>query len=134
MDANQEVFRRVVEEVFNRSHYQVMPDLFEPDFVEHQFGLKDTIPGMQSDVEGLHASFPDFNLTIEDIVSSGDMVWARMTGRGTNTGGMFGPPNGKKFEITVFDQVRVRNGKVVEHWGSPDRFAMMAQLGMLPRG
>ena len=44
-----------------------------------------------------------------------------------------GPPNGKAFEITVIDIARFENGKIVEHWGVPDRFAVMAQLGLLPK-
>jgi len=26
----------------------------------------------------------------------------------------------------------VENGQLVEHWGVPDRFAAMSQLGLLP--
>lgn len=78
-------------------------------------------------------AFPDFNVTIEDMVAQGDHVWVRSTARGTNHGGIMGPPNGKSFEIAVFDVVRFENGKIVEHWGSPDRFAMLTQLGLLPQ-
>ena len=53
---------------------------------------------------------------------------------GTNLGGFMGAPNGKAFQISVFDMLRVQDGQVVEHWGAPDRFALMAQLGMLPNG
>jgi len=44
-----------------------------------------------------------------------------------------GPPNGKSFKIAVFDVCRFKDGKMVEHWGSPDRFALLAQLGLLPQ-
>jgi predicted ester cyclase len=136
MDAekNKAVLGRVITEVFNQGNYQVLPDLFNPDFIEHQFGLHPTIAGIQSDVEYLRRSFPDLKLTIEDMATTEDKVWVRMTARGTNTGGIMGPPNGKTFEIAVFDLCRFRDGKIVEHWGSPDRFAMLAQLGLLPRG
>jgi len=132
-EQNMDVFHQVVEEAFNRSNFRVLADSFYPDFIEHQFGMHATIPGMQADIESLRKTFPDFNVTIEDLAAVGDMVWARSTARGTNTVGFMGPPNGKAFAITVFDSVRVRDGKIVEHWGSPDRFAMMAQLGLLPQ-
>jgi predicted ester cyclase len=131
---HQMVFRRVIDEAFNRGNYAVLPELFNPDFVEHQFGLHATLPGLQSDIAFLREKFPDFTLTIEEMVETGDKVWARMTGRGTNLGGFMGPPNGKSFEVTVFDLCRFEDGKIVEHWGSPDRFALLAQLGLLPRG
>lgn len=132
-DQNQSVFRRVIDEIFNQGNYEVIPELFTPDSTEHQFGLHAGYQGLESDVRFLRGTFPDLHLTIEDMVTSGEMVWARMTARGTNTVGFMGPPNGKSFEITVFDQVRVVNGKIVEHWGSPDRFAQLAQLGLLPK-
>lgn len=132
-DQNQTTFRQVIEEAFNQGNYSVLRDSFNPDFIEHQFGLHPTIEGMQGDIQFLRTAFPDFTLTIEDIVADGDKLWARMTARGTNRGGFMGPPNGKPFKIAVFDQVRFEDGKIVEHWGSPDRFAMMAQLGLLPQ-
>jgi predicted ester cyclase len=132
-EQNQAAFRRVIDEAFNKGNYTVLPELFEPDFVEHQFGLHATIEGMQGDIQYLRRAFPDFALTIEDMVTDGDKVWARMTARGTNRGGFMGPPNGKSFEAAVFDTCRFKDGKIVEHWGSPDRFAVLAQLGLLPK-
>lgn len=126
-------FTKVVEEAFNKGNFEVLPEVFNPDFIEHQFGLHPTIPGIQKDITFLRTSFPDFNLTIDEIVVVGDKLWARMTGRGTNKVGFMGPPNGKSFAVTVFDEVRFENGKIVEHWGVPDRFAQMAQLEILPR-
>jgi predicted ester cyclase len=37
-------------------------------------------------------------------------------------------PTGKKFSIDVIDIGRIENGKLVEHWGVPDRFALLMQL------
>ena len=131
-DQNQAAFRRVIAEAFNKGNYTVLNDHFNPDFKEHQFGLHPTIEGMQNDIQFLRTALPDLTLTIEDMVGDGDKLWVRMTARGTNRGGFMGPPNGKSFEITVFDLCRFKEGKIVEHWGSPDRFALMAQLGLLP--
>ena len=66
-------------------------------------------------------------------MASGDKVWGRMTGRGTHKN-QFGPlaATGKRFEITVIDIMRFHDGKLVEHWGVPDRLALMEQLGMKP--
>lgn len=128
-----ETVRRVIEEAFNKGSYGVLSEVFNPDFAENQFGLHPTIEGMKADIQSLRKSFPDFNLTIEDIVEDGDEVWVRSTASGTNLGGIMGPPNGKAFKIAVFDTLRFKEGKIVEHWGSPDRFHMMAQLGLLPQ-
>lgn len=132
-EQNQAAFRQVIAEAFNKGNFNVLREYFNPDFIEHQFGLHATIEGMQGDIQYLRTAFPDFTLTIEDMIVDEDQVWARMTARGTNRGGFMGPPNGKSFKITVFDVCRFENGKIIEHWGSPDRFAMMTQLGLLPQ-
>lgn len=130
-EKNLEVVRQVIEQAFNHGNYEVLRKHFSPTFIEHQFGLHATIEGMQGDIEYLRKAFPDFHLTIEEHAAVDDKVWLRMTARGTNRGGFMGPPNGKHFEIAVFDLLRLQDGKVVEHWGSPDRFALLAQLGLL---
>ena len=133
MVENEQIVRELVERAFNQGDYTVLKSHVKPDFVEHQFGLHATLDGMQADIEYLRTAFPDFNLTIDDAVVDGDKVWLRMTARGTNLGGFMGAPNGKSFKVAVFDLIRLADGKLVEHWGSPDRFALMAQLGLLPQ-
>jgi predicted ester cyclase len=130
---NQAALRQVIAEAFNQGNYEVLRSHFDPGFIEHQFGLHPTIEGMQSDIQFLRTAFPDFTLTIEDMVADEDKVWVRMIARGTNRGDFMGPPNGRSFEIAVFDVCRFKDGKIVEHWGSPDRFALLAQLGLLPQ-
>lgn len=74
-----------------------------------------------------------YGISPEEMVADADKVWVRMTARGTNRGGFMGPPNGKPFEIAVFDVCRFEDGQIVEHWGSPDCFALLAQLDLLPK-
>lgn len=130
---NKTIFRRIIEEAYNQGEFSVLHECIGPDFVEHQFGLQATIAGMEGDIQYLRTAFPDFSLTIEDMVTDEDKVWVRMTARGTNLGGFMGPPNGKSFAIAVFDTSRFQNGMMVEHWGSPDRFALLTQLDLLPQ-
>jgi predicted ester cyclase len=130
---NQAAFRQIIEEAFNKGNYQVLRTYVNPAFIEHQFGLHPTLEGMQGDIQYLRTAFPDFTLTIEDMVMEDGKVWARMTARGTNRGGFMGPPNGKSFQIAVFDVARFEDGKLIEHWGSPDRFHLLAQLDLLPK-
>jgi predicted ester cyclase len=66
-------------------------------------------------------------LTVEDLVENGDKVWARSRCTGTD------PRSGKPISITVIDICRYENGKLVEHWGVPDRFAMLHQIGLYHR-
>lgn len=68
---------------------------------------------------------------VADLVVDGERVWARNVGSGTNDGPFMGhPPTGRTTQIEVFDVVRVRDGKIVEHWGVPDRLGALLQLGL----
>jgi predicted ester cyclase len=103
-------------------------------YVEHQFGLPANLEGFKRELRGLRTAFPDLHLTLDDLVERDDMVWIRLTANGTHTGPfMHRPPTGRPFSINVMDVVRLKNGKIVEHWGVPDRFALMWQLALLPQ-
>ena len=134
LEANTEVFRRVVEEGFSKGNLDALNDCFPPTYAEHQFDLRPTLEELKGSIGYLRDTFAPFSLTIEDMVADGDKVWARLTGRGTDSKGIMGrPPTGRSFAITVMDVCRFENGKIVEHWGVPDRFHQLAQLGLLPR-
>ena len=131
------VLRRIFDEGFATGDGAVVDELCSPDLVEHQFGMAgrgaEALGHLREAMAQVHATVPDIEFTIEDAVQSGDTLWARVTGRGTATGPFFGPPSGRPVEITVIDVVRVVHGRIVEHWGVPDRFALLAQTGVLDR-
>jgi predicted ester cyclase len=130
---NEQLFRRLIDEVFNQGHMEVADELIAPRSVEHQRGgMGDGPDGAKRTAAVLRSAFSDFSLTIQDLVVDGDMVWARQRGGGTNTGSFFGhPPTGKTAHIEVFDVVRFQDGRVVEHWGVPDQLGMLAALGLV---
>lgn len=128
-----QVMRVVVEEGFSKGNLAALDTVVAPDYVEHQPGLGPNLEGFKRSIVALRAAFPDFTLTIEDLTVDGDRVWARLRGRGTHGGLFFGrPPSGKRIEIDVLDVIRVEDGMLIEHWGVPDRFTMLEQLGLLP--
>jgi predicted ester cyclase len=129
---NVTTFRRVIEEGFNRGNVDALDDCFAPAYGEHQFDLPPTLEGFKGSIRYLRSTFSDFSLTIEDMIAGEDMVWARMTGRGVNNQPFMGrPPTGKPFTMTVIDICRFEDGKIVDHWGVPDRFHLIMQLGLL---
>ena len=133
-EQNKAVFRRVIEQGFNTGNFDALNDCFSPTYTEHQFDLPPTLEELKGSIRFLRDTFAPFSLNIEDMVADGEMVWARMTGRGTDSKGIMGhPPTGRFFAITVIDVCRFERGKIVEHWGVPDRFHQLAQLGLLPR-
>jgi predicted ester cyclase len=134
-EANIATFRRAIEEGWSKGDESVINELFAPDFVEHQAGVGPGRAGVIGAAQGLHAGFPDLRMTFEDVVASGDMVWARLRSTGTHEGPFFGAAaTGRRIDITVIDIVRIVDGRLVEHWGVADRLSVLQQIGLAPGG
>lgn len=125
--------RRLMDEGFNRGNLAFCDELFIEDAVEHQAGNPQGRDGVKAVISTLRNGFSDFHIEIEDIVDADGTVWFRNRATGTNDGSFMGfPPSGRTVDITVYDQVRIENGRVVEHWGVPDRLESAMQLGHIP--
>jgi predicted ester cyclase len=131
VQANIAATRRFIREGFTDGRLEVCDELVADDMVEHQRGLRPGPEGAKETIRTLHRWFTDFELQIDDLAATEDTVWIRCTGSGLNTGSVFGhPPTGRRASITVFDVLRWRDGKLVEHWGVPDQLALLVQLGI----
>jgi predicted ester cyclase len=134
MTDTEAVVRRLIEEGFNAGDLAVADELTSPDLVEHQDfgpGHAPGADGVRAVIASLRRAFSDFHLAIEDLVVDGDKAWVRMRATGTNDGSFMGhPPTGGRIRTDVFDVIRVRDGRMVEHWGVPDRLGTLFQLGL----
>ncbi len=131
------VMQRMFDEGFATGNGAVVDELCSPELVEHQFGTSgagaEAVQHVKDAMRDVHGAVPDIRFTIEDWAESGDTVWVRVRGRGIATGPFFGPPSGRPVDFTVIDVARVIDRRIVEHWGVPDRFAVLAQTGVLER-
>ena len=131
------VLRRIFDEGFAVGNADIVDQLCAPDLIEHQFGFAGrgakALARVKSAIRDLHRAVPDIRFAIEDFAENGDTIWVRVRAQGTATGPFFGPPSGRPIDVTVFDAARIVDGRIVEHWGVPDRFAMLAQTGLLDR-
>jgi predicted ester cyclase len=76
------------------------------------------------------SAFPDVKITVDDMFTEDNYVLFRSTMRGTHRGVFQGiEPTGKSITVTPIDMIRVERGKLVEHWGGPDLFDLLKQLG-----
>jgi predicted ester cyclase len=97
-EANKELVSRHFEQIFNLKNFDACDELIAEDYVEHALApFGDREPGrvnglrhVRAVAEWLQAQFPDGHMTIEAIVSEGDMVAARVHGEGTNLGKLNG--------------------------------------------
>jgi steroid delta-isomerase-like uncharacterized protein len=81
--------------------------------------------------EGYFASFPNYEVSIEDGIAKGDEVVLRAIFRGIHEGEFMGiPATGNKVEFAQMLFFRVENGKIVEMREDADILGLMQQLGM----
>jgi predicted ester cyclase len=69
----------------------------------------------------VRSAFPDMEFTVGLLIESGDLVVSNWTVKGTHTGTAFYgvAPSGQPVEINGTAILRMRDGKIVEHWGGP---------------
>jgi predicted ester cyclase len=134
-ERNKAVIRRFVEEVQNRKDWDAYDELNDPAFVNLS-----APPGVPADREGgkvflggFFNAFPDAQFTIDDMVAEGDRVATKKTFTGTHTGDLGDiAATGNRVTVQYVDIMRVRDGRIVEHWLSMDQLSLLQQLGAIP--
>jgi steroid delta-isomerase-like uncharacterized protein len=106
-------------EAYNARDMRAEADARAPGYVAHVPAAAGPL-GSQAwarFIATLSEAFPDLRITVEDILSEGDMVAARVSFRGTHRGEFRGtPPTGKEVAFSSIEINRVVGGKVEEHW------------------
>ncbi len=135
VEENKAMYRRYIEEVWNKGNLAVLDEIFAPNYVIHEplpTGLPQ-IEALKQRVTMIRTAFPDHQFTIEDMVAEGDKVVARLTIRGTHKGEFMGiAPTGKQLTVREIEFVRFEGGKLAELWPLVDNLGMMQQLGVIP--
>lgn len=128
-----EIVRRNTEKVQGEGDFALFEELFADDFVDHT-----PQPGTSADKNGvrvlyhrLREAFPDFRPEIHWQSADGDLVTTYKTYHGTHLGDFLGvPATGRTVQFETVDAMRVRNGRIVEHWGVANLYAVLEQLGL----
>jgi predicted ester cyclase len=104
------------------------------DAVDHtpMPGQKKGLAGVQWLFRQIFAAFPDFHQDVRDVIVEGDKVAVRLTWTGTQKGKFMGiAPTGRRVRVSGVDILRIRNGKMVEHWGCEDDLGLMQVAAVL---
>jgi steroid delta-isomerase-like uncharacterized protein len=135
LDEMKAVYTRFVEEVINGGNVDIVEDLFAPDYVDHTAppGAPPGLDAVRMIPTIFRGGFPDVNFKIEKLVGDGDVVASHVTGHGTHTGQFLAfPASGNEATWRSLGFFRVRDGKIVEHWGLPDMLGLLIQIGVIP--
>lgn len=105
------------------------------DFVDHAPwpGHPATREGFQAGTREMRVAFPDLVVEAVKMIEEDDKVAVVVRITGTQRGEFMGhAATGRGFEIEGVDILRVKDGKLYEHWGVMDSERMLAQLRIAP--
>lgn len=127
------LIRRFYEQVWNLGNVDVAAEVFAEDYVRHDTRPTQAAPGPAGQAaiaRDFRAAFPDLQMRVDLIVAERDLVAARWTTEGTNTGAWGGrEPTGKHAVFSGVNIFRFADDKVVELWNHRDDLGLMQQLG-----
>jgi steroid delta-isomerase-like uncharacterized protein len=108
-------------------------ELLHPDVVVHApLGL--STRGIESEKQAwrkAHAAFGELRHEVVDVVSSGDLLAARVQVTGRHDGEFLGvPATGRRFAIPQALFLRLEDGKAAEIWEIIDTALFLEQIGV----
>jgi steroid delta-isomerase-like uncharacterized protein len=134
-DVAKAIVRRNTEKVQGEGDFALFDELFADDFVDHtpQPGTTPDKAGVRVLYTRLREAFPDFRPEIRWQSVEGDLVTTDKIYHGTHLGEFLGiPPTGRTIQFETVDAMRVRQGKITDHWGVANLYSVLQQLGQLP--
>ncbi len=137
VEQNKEVTRKTIDEVWNKGAVDLIPELFNSDYIARGVAGPDIKghDGWRQVVLNYRKAFPDVHDTIDELIAEGDKVVCRHTMTGTHTGEYPGlAPTGKKTKTTTIFVNYFKNGKIAETWSISNPIVFYSQLGMAPPG
>jgi steroid delta-isomerase-like uncharacterized protein len=134
-EALKALVRRNTEQVQGQGDFALFDELFADEFVDHtpQPGTAPNKAGVRVLYNRLRDAFPDFRPEIHWQTVDGDIVTTFKIYHGTHRGEFLGiAPTGKTIQFETVDAMRVRDGKITDHWGVANLYSVLQQLGQLP--
>jgi steroid delta-isomerase-like uncharacterized protein len=128
--ANKDLVRQLVEHL-NEDRLDRLDDVVATDYLQDNPSVPGGREGLKALFARLRSAFPDLSISIEDLIEEGDAVVAVTRMRGTHRGDLPGvAATDRAVDVSSMDLYRVRDGKIVEHFGRFDELGMLGQLGV----
>jgi predicted ester cyclase len=131
--ANKQVTRRLLK-VFEHGRLDEIDALVHPDFINHEAppGSPQGPEGLKQTIDWLRGLWGPMRAEIQDEISEGDKIVARVVMHGHHVGEFLGkPPTGKEYAAKQIHIWRLQNGKAIEHWSVRDDLGQALQLGLI---
>ncbi|HXV60707.1 MAG TPA: ester cyclase [Vicinamibacteria bacterium] len=131
-EKNKRVVRRLYGEVMAKGNVAVADEIFDPGYVDHMPIMKTPDrTGLLASVDAARRAFPDLTPRIIAEIAEGDWVAIAVeVDAGTHQGPYMGvPASGKPVTWSETHFWRVKNGKIVEHYGNVSMFEIHKMVG-----
>lgn len=127
---NVAVTRRWFEEVWNQRNDALVHELMDPEGIGHLEGLDTRGPQAFLEARGmLIKAFPDFHITVEDLIAQGEQVAVRWSVEGTHRGDLLHlKATHKPIAIRGITWIKFKNGKLYEGWDCWNQGKLFAEL------
>ncbi len=129
-----ELVRKYLDAVWNQGDMAGLDALTTENFT-YRLGGQPPLDraAMRSFLGMMRAAFPDWHVSIADIVAAGDAVAVRWEGEATHAGPFRGiPPTGRRITVNGINIYRLREGRIETEWEQTDSLGMLRQMGVLP--
>ena len=134
MTTREEELMRLYEDVWNENNPETADELVHETYTIYNRELAAEMEGPElykALASGTREIFPDVEITIEDMIASGEKVALRWTMTGTHEGSMFSvDPTGRQVELTAIEINHFNEEKLIETWTQSDQLGLMQQLGI----
>ena len=126
---NKLLARRFLEEVVQTGAVDRLSDFLAPDYVAPHLGIAG-VDQAREHMLVFRRCYPDMVMTVDGQVAEGNIVATWYTVRATNLGA-FGsvPATGKRITLRGVNVQRIRDGRIVEHWGGSNSLEALLEVG-----
>ena len=133
-EQNKAVVRRLFDEHWNARNPALVAELFAPSVsLQTPDGVLTGLDGASFLLKAYATAFPDFHLTIDDLVAEENKVVVRWTFTGTQLGPFADiPASGKRVDVPNGIAIyRLAAGRITEAHLAWNKYELLQQLGAL---
>jgi uncharacterized protein YbjT (DUF2867 family)/predicted ester cyclase len=136
LERNIQLVREFYERYFTDGYGDGLGDILADDFVDHTEALVGSMNGSAQRAGGVATmtrTIPMKMVRIDDILAEGDLVGVRASMTGLHNIDWLGrPASGNELNWIDLSIFRIRDGKIVERFISPDSLFILEQMGYWP--
>ncbi len=131
VSSNEQLTNRYVH-FWNTGKFDGIEEVLHPDFelrMSPEFLPEQGRENFMKAVERWRTAYPDFKITVHELVYDAGKIAARWTVTATNTGPGINPPTGRHVEVMGLSIFHIEGGMLRDEWIAGNDYLWMKQLG-----